>query len=247
MNIFVHMRLLIFVFTLLISSSSFSQSSFDGTLDFGQSKRLNHELTVQKLELGVHDYLLRVDSLALNEQVLIKLLNPVTSKKTKHWKNCQTLVYKVKIGRKPEFFVVQFTTEPTLLGVKQFIYVRFDHQTWGNLLKPVVSTYLGDQQITYSLHQLGNIINKELVFITLDDFRYATFQTIKKKEIFNEKVSVDVKVPAPPYLANTNPFWIFRAMNTADQCSIYIPSLGHSFFISSEMLTVISTLNAIPF
>lgn len=241
------MRLLIFIIAFLIAPRSFSQSSFDGTLDFGQSKRLNYELTVQKLELGVHDYLLRIDSLAMNEQVLIKLLNPVTSKKTKHWKNCQTLVYKVKIGRKPEFFVVQFTTEPTLIGGKQYIYVRFDHQTWGNLLKPVVSTYLGDQQIKYPLHQLGNIITKELIFITLDDFRYATYQTIKKKDVFLDKVSVDVKVPVPPYLANTNPFWIFRAMNTADQCSIYIPSLGHSFFISSEMLTVISTLNAIPF
>lgn len=241
------MRLLIFIIAFLIAPRSYSQSSFDGTLDFGQSKRLNYELTVQKLELGVHDYLLRIDSLALNEQVLIKLLNPVTSKKTKHWKNCQTLVYKVKIGRKPEFFVVQFTTEPTLLGVKQFIYVRFNHQTWGELLKPVVSAYLGDQPLKYNFHQLGNITNKELVFITLDDFRYATYQTIKKKDVFNDKVSVDVKVPAPPYLANTNPFWIFRAMNTADQCSIYIPSLGHSFLISSEMLIMISTLNAVPF
>lgn len=80
-NIFVHMRLLIFVFTLLIAPSSFSQSAFDGTLDFGTSKRLDYELTVHKLELGVHDYLTRNDSLALNEQVLIKLLNPITSKK----------------------------------------------------------------------------------------------------------------------------------------------------------------------
>ena len=48
------MRLLILIIALLIAPCSFSQSSFDGTLDFGQSKRLNYELTVQKLELGVH-------------------------------------------------------------------------------------------------------------------------------------------------------------------------------------------------